>query len=49
MKTQLNTNTPKTKVGKEPTLKGTLASVLFLGFFLIFTWVSVYFLFLNRL
>ncbi|KIQ94323.1 hypothetical protein LH47_01598 [Anoxybacillus thermarum] len=49
MKTQLNTSTPKAKVEKEPALKGTLASVLFLGFFLIFTWVSVYFLFLNRL
>ncbi|SFA99247.1 MULTISPECIES: cytochrome c oxidase subunit 2A [unclassified Bacillus (in: firmicutes)] len=29
-------------------LKGTLASVFFLGLFLIVTWVSVYFLFLDR-
>jgi hypothetical protein len=47
-KPQLSTQT-KTKVEKTSSLKGTLASVFFLGFFLIFTWVSVYFLFLDRL
>ncbi|MEB3749897.1 cytochrome c oxidase subunit 2A [Geobacillus sp. FSL W8-0032] len=34
---------------KEPALGGTLASVFLLGFFIIFAWVSVYFLFLHRL
>jgi hypothetical protein len=34
---------------QEPPLKGTLASVFLLGFFIIFTWVSVYLLFLHRL
>ncbi|MBD8068160.1 cytochrome c oxidase subunit 2A [Bacillus sp. PS06] len=29
--------------------KGTLASVFILGFFLIVTWLGVYFLFLDRL
>ncbi|MCK7606214.1 cytochrome c oxidase subunit 2A [Geobacillus stearothermophilus] len=37
------------KKEKEPALKGTLASVFLLGFFIIFSWVSVYFLFLHRL
>ncbi|OKO92344.1 hypothetical protein BRO54_2400 [Geobacillus proteiniphilus] len=39
----------QTKKEKEPALKGTLASVFLLGFFIIFSWVSVYFLFLHRL
>ncbi|WML47751.1 cytochrome c oxidase subunit 2A [Neobacillus sp. PS3-34] len=29
-------------------LKGTMASVAFLGIFIIVTWLSVYFLFVNR-
>ncbi|ANB60964.1 cytochrome c oxidase subunit 2A [Anoxybacteroides amylolyticum] len=37
------------KTTEESNLKGTLASVFLLGFFLIFTWVSVYYLFLERL
>jgi hypothetical protein len=44
---QTKTNT-KMKDQETP-LKGTLASVFLLGFFIIFTWVSVYFLFLHRL
>ncbi|SDP53675.1 Cytochrome c oxidase subunit IIa family protein [Litchfieldia salsa] len=40
----------KTKTNmKEETLRGTLASVFLLGFFLIATWLGVYFLFLDRL
>ncbi|KJE28244.1 cytochrome c oxidase subunit 2A [Geobacillus thermoleovorans] len=39
----------QTKQEKEPALKGTLASVFLLGFFIIFAWVSVYLLFLHRL
>jgi hypothetical protein len=34
---------------QEPPLKGTLASVFLLGFFIIFSWVSVYLLYLHRL
>ncbi|PFE04288.1 cytochrome c oxidase subunit 2A [Bacillus cereus] len=30
-------------------LKGTLISVFFVGFFIIFTWFSVYQIFVNRL
>jgi hypothetical protein len=42
---------PETKVKSEDhaSLKGTLASVFFLGFFLIFTWIGVYYLFIDRL
>ncbi|NHM29186.1 cytochrome c oxidase subunit 2A [Neobacillus terrae] len=29
-------------------LKGTMASVMFLGFFIIVTWLGVYFLFVDR-
>ncbi|WP_423407184.1 cytochrome c oxidase subunit 2A [Heyndrickxia sp. MSNUG] len=36
------------KVEEQSSLKGTLASVFLLGFFLIITWVGVYFLFLDR-
>ncbi|ANB56269.1 putative membrane protein [Anoxybacillus sp. B7M1] len=39
----------KGKAAEDNHLKGTLVSVFLLGFFLIFTWVSVYFLFLERL
>ncbi|WJQ12050.1 cytochrome c oxidase subunit 2A [Geobacillus stearothermophilus] len=39
----------QTKKVKEPALGGTLSSVFLLGFFIIFAWVSVYFLFLHRL
>jgi len=39
----------KGKAVEDNNLKGTLASVFLLGFFLIFTWVSVYYLFLERL
>ncbi|KXG09438.1 hypothetical protein AT864_02392 [Anoxybacillus sp. P3H1B] len=39
----------KGKTTEDSHLKGTLAAVFLLGFFLIFTWVSVYFLFLERL
>ncbi|WP_066047690.1 subunit I/II of b(o/a)3-type cytochrome C oxidase [Robertmurraya korlensis] len=46
-KTELNRKT-KTEIEDSSSLKGTLASVFLLGFFLIVTWVSVYFLFLNR-
>lgn len=48
--TPLNNSKPKVKANDEHSeLKGTLASVFLLGFFLIFTWVSVYYLFLERL
>ncbi|MDF0727888.1 cytochrome c oxidase subunit 2A [Cytobacillus sp. S13-E01] len=41
--------TPKKhKIEDSSSLKGTLASVFLLGFFLIATWVGVYFLFLDR-
>jgi hypothetical protein len=42
------TSAEKTKEQETP-LKGTLASVFLLGFFIIFSWVSVYFLYLHRL
>ncbi|WP_394232733.1 cytochrome c oxidase subunit 2A [Niallia oryzisoli] len=45
---QIDTKTSKTKVEDNSTLKGTLASVFLLGFFLVSVWVSVYFLFLDR-
>lgn len=41
-------NNTKTEIEDSSSLKGTLASVFLLGFFLIVTWVSVYFLFLDR-
>lgn len=37
-----------TKVKDQPSLKGTLASVFLLGFFLIVTWLGVFFLFVDR-
>ncbi|MBA2875490.1 cytochrome c oxidase subunit 2A [Thermaerobacillus caldiproteolyticus] len=49
-KTELHHSKTNVRVSEEQTsLKGTLTSVFLLGFFLIFTWVSVYFLFLHRL
>jgi hypothetical protein len=39
----------KTKVESGPSLKGTLAAVFLLGFFLIFTWVCVHQIFVDRL
>ncbi|PLT34922.1 cytochrome c oxidase subunit 2A [Bacillus sp. V5-8f] len=46
---ELNTKT-RTKVeDNHSSLTGTLASVFILGFILIITWVSVYFLYLDRL
>ena len=38
----------KTEVEDSSSLKGTLASVFFLGIFIVVTWLSVYFLFLDR-
>nr|WP_263325961.1 cytochrome c oxidase subunit 2A [Neobacillus sp. Marseille-Q6967] len=38
----------KTKIEDSSSLKGTLASVFFLGIFLVVTWVSVFFLFVDR-
>lgn len=38
----------KTEIEDSSSLKGTLASVFLLGFILVVTWVSVYFLFLDR-
>ena len=51
-KPELQQTNQKTKMKtkeQETPLKGTLASVFLLGFFIIFSWVSVYFLFLHRL
>lgn len=45
--TELKTK-QKTEVEDSSSLKGTLISVFFLGIFIIVTWVSVYFLYLNR-
>ncbi|MFX3622767.1 MAG: cytochrome c oxidase subunit 2A [Ectobacillus sp.] len=42
-------HTKKTKLENKSSLKGTLVAVFLLGFFLIFTWFSVYQIFLNRL
>jgi len=38
----------KTEVEDSSSLKGTLASVFFLGAFIIVTWVCVYYLFVER-
>ncbi|MDN3016763.1 cytochrome c oxidase subunit 2A [Paenibacillus sp. BSR1-1] len=38
----------KTEIEDSSSLKGTLASVFLLGFFIIITWVSVYYLFVER-
>ncbi|MDG4656151.1 cytochrome c oxidase subunit 2A [Ectobacillus antri] len=41
--------TRHTKVENQSTLKGTLFAVFLLGVFIIFTWFSVYAMFINRL
>ncbi|KON87295.1 MULTISPECIES: cytochrome c oxidase subunit 2A [Bacillales] len=46
-KTELSQKT-KTEIEDSSSLKGTLASVFLLGFFLIITWVGVYSLFISR-
>ena len=38
----------KTEIEDSSSLKGTLASVFFLGIFIVVTWVSVYYLFVER-
>ncbi|MBL4953802.1 cytochrome c oxidase subunit 2A [Neobacillus sp. OS1-32] len=38
----------KTEIEDSSSLKGTLASVFFLGLFIVITWVSVYMLFVER-
>lgn len=40
---------PEAHSDDHSSLKGTLASVFVLGFIIVITWVSVYFLFLDRL
>ena len=40
---------PETENNEKSSLKGTLTSVFFVGFFIIFTWFSVYQIFVNRL
>ncbi|WP_075982073.1 subunit I/II of b(o/a)3-type cytochrome C oxidase [Bacillus massilinigeriensis] len=47
VKTELSNKT-KTEVEDSSNLKGTMASVFLLGFFLVAVWVGVYFLFLDR-
>ncbi|MGE7764807.1 cytochrome c oxidase subunit 2A [Peribacillus sp. NPDC096540] len=39
----------KLQIKETSNLKGTLASVLILGIILIIVWVSIYFIFVNRL
>jgi hypothetical protein len=46
-KVELKTN-QKTEVEDSSSLKGTFVSVMFLGAFIVVTWVSVYLLFVNR-
>ncbi|KAF0818735.1 MULTISPECIES: cytochrome c oxidase subunit 2A [unclassified Cytobacillus] len=46
-KTELSRKT-KTEIEDRSSLKGTLASVFLLGFFLVMTWVGVYLLFISR-
>jgi hypothetical protein len=41
--------TKKPQLESKSSLKGTLVAVFVLGFFLIFTWFSVYSIFLNRM
>jgi hypothetical protein len=49
-KPELQQTKMNTKMKEQETpLKGTLVSVFLLGFFIIFSWVSVYFLYLHRL
>ncbi|WP_251554731.1 cytochrome c oxidase subunit 2A [Neobacillus muris] len=46
-KAELKAN-QKTEVEDSSSLKGTLASVFFVGLFIVVTWVSVYYLFVDR-
>jgi hypothetical protein len=46
-KVELKSN-QKTEIEDSSSLKGTLASVFFLGIFIVVTWVSVYYLFVER-
>ncbi|MGG1399439.1 cytochrome c oxidase subunit 2A [Bacillus salipaludis] len=46
-KGEVKTN-QKTEIEDSSSLKGTLASVFFLGLFIVVTWVSVYYLFVER-
>jgi len=46
-KAELKTNN-KTEIEDSSSLKGTLASVFLLGAFIVVTWVSVYYLFVDR-
>lgn len=45
--TELETK-QKTDVEDRSSLKGTMASVFFLGIFIVVSWLGVYFLFLDR-
>ncbi|WP_019155954.1 hypothetical protein [Robertmurraya massiliosenegalensis] len=46
-KAELKSDT-RTEIEDSSSLKGTLASVFFVGFFIIVLWVGVYFLYLDR-
>ncbi|MDR6998132.1 cytochrome c oxidase subunit 2A [Neobacillus niacini] len=46
-KAEVKTN-QKTEVEDSSSLKGTLASVFFLGLFIVVTWLIVYYLFVER-
>jgi hypothetical protein len=46
-KTELKTK-HNTEIEDSSSLKGTLASVFFLGAFIVVSWVSVYYLFVER-
>ncbi|TGB02848.1 cytochrome C oxidase subunit II [Halobacillus salinus] len=37
------------KKSQQPSLKGTLISVFFVGFIIVLMWVSIYFLYVSRL
>ncbi|MBC6975504.1 MULTISPECIES: cytochrome c oxidase subunit 2A [Bacillus] len=39
----------ESETNEKSSLKGTLTAVFFVGFFIIFTWFSVYQIFVNRL
>lgn len=45
--TEINTK-QKTEIEDGSSLKGTLVSVFFVGFFIVASWLGVYFLFLDR-
>jgi hypothetical protein len=46
-KAELKSDT-RTEIEEGSSLKGTLASVFFIGFFIVVLWVGVYFLYLDR-